>query len=107
MSFTSIQKLAKNFEQFSPFDETLITGALSNVSLSTEDLNGLTILTTQLIAFCKNNKATPDNTAENEIETGKRTKTELFQLFFTKIKKDLLQYEHHETLDKFDVNVPE
>ena len=107
MSFTSLPKLAKNFKQFSWFDETLITGALSNESLSTEDLNGLTNLTTQLIAFCKNNKATPDNTAENEIETGKRTKAELFRLFFTKFKKDLLQYEHQETLDKFEVNVPQ
>ena len=69
--------------------------------------NGLTNLTTQLIAFCKNNTATPDSTAENEIETGKRTKSELFQLFFTKFKKDLLQYEHQETLDKFELNVPE
>ena len=107
MSFTSIQKLAKNFKKLSSFDETLITGPLSNASLSTEDLNGLTNLTTQLIAFFKNNKATPDNTAENEIETGKRTKAEFFQFFFTKFKKDLLQYEHQETLDKFEVNVPE
>ena len=107
MSFTSLQKLAKKFKQFSSFDETLITGALSNASLSTEDLKGLTNLTTQLIAFCKNNKATPDNTAENEKETGKRTKAELFQLFFTKFKKDSLQYEHQETMKKFEVNVPE
>ena len=85
----------------------MITGFLSNASLSTEDSNGLTNLTTQLMAFCKNNQATLDNTSENEIETGKRTKTELFQLFFTKFKKYLLQYEHQETLDMFEVSEPE
>ena len=107
MSFTSLQKLAKNFEQFSSFDQTLITGALSCTSLSEENLKELTNLTAQMITFCKENKCIPDNTAELEIETGKRTKTELFQLFLSKFKKDLLSYEHQETLDKFEVNVPE
>ena len=107
MSFTSLQKLAKNFKQFSSFDETLIPGALSCTSLSEENLNELTNLTTQMITFCKENKCIPDNTAELESETGKRTKTELFQLFLSKFKKDLLSYEHQETLDKFEVNVPE
>ena len=36
MSFTSLQKLAKSFKQFSSFEETLITGALSCTSLSEE-----------------------------------------------------------------------
>ena len=90
MSFTSLQKLAKNFKQFSSFDKTLITGALSNKSLATERLNELTNLTTQLITFCKDNKNTPGKTAEHEIENGKRTKAELFQLFLTKFK-NLLQ----------------
>ena len=107
MNFTSLQKLAKNFNQFLSFDETLITGALSCTSLSVENLNELTNLTTQMITFCKENKCIPDNTAELERETGKRTKTELFQLFLSKFKKDLLSYEHQETLDKFEVNVPE
>ena len=107
MSFTSLQKLAKNFKQFSSFDETLITGALSCTSLSEEYINELTNLTTQMITFCKENKCIPDNTAELESETGKRTKTELFQLFVSKLKKDLLSYEHPETLNKFEVNVPE
>ena len=107
MSFTSLQKLAKNFKQFSSFDETLITGALSRTSLSEENLNELTNLTTQMIKICKENKCIPDNAAELEIETGKRTKTEIFQLFLSKFKKDLLSYEHQETLDKFEVNVPE
>ena len=61
-----------------------------------------------MITFCKENKCIPDNTAEHErSETGKRTKTELFQLFLSKFKKDLLNYKHQETLDKFEVNVPE
>ena len=107
MNFTSLQKLAKNFTQFSSFDETLIIGALSSTSLSKENLNELTNLATQMITFCKENKCIPDNTAELENETGKRTKTELFQLFLSKFKKDLLNYEHQETLDKFEVNVPE
>ena len=107
MSFTSLQKLAKNFKQFSPFDETLLTVALSSTSLSAENLNELTNLTTQMITFCKVNKCIPDNTAEHESEIGKRTKPELFQVFFSKFKKDLLNYEHQETLDKFEVNVPE
>ena len=107
MSFTSLQKLAKNFTQFLSFDETLITGALSCSSLSEENINELTNLTTQMNTFCKENKCIPDNTAELESETGKRTKTELFQLFLSKFKKDLLSYEHQETLDKFEVNVPE
>ena len=107
MSFTSLQKLAKNFKQFSSFDETLITGALSCTSLSEENQNELTNLTTQMITFCKENKCIADNTAEVESETGKRTKTELFQLFLSKFKKDPLGYEHQETLDKFEVNVPE
>ena len=106
MSFTSLQKLAKNFKQFSSFDETLITGALSCTSSSEENLNELTNLT-QMIKFCKENKCIPDNTAELESETGKRFKTELFQLFLSKFKKDLLSYEHQETLEKFEVNVPE
>ena len=105
MSFTSLQKLAKNFKQFSSFDETLITGALSSTSLSEENINEWTKLTNQMITFCKENKCIPDNTAEHEIETGKRTKTELFQLFFSKFKKDLLSYEHQETLDKSEVNL--
>ena len=107
MSFTSLQKLAKNFKQFSSFDETLITGALSSTSLSEENINDLTNLTNQMITFCKENKCIPDNTAEHESETGKRTKTELFQLLLSKFKKDLLSYEHQETPDKFEVNVPE
>ena len=107
MNFTSLQKLAKNFKQFLSFDETLITGALSCTSLSEENLNELTNLTTQMIAFCKENKCIPDNTAELERETGKRTKTELFQLFLSKFKKDQLSYEHQEKLDKFEVNLPE
>ena len=78
MSFTSLQKLAKNFKQFSSFDESLITGALSCTSLSEENLNELTNLTTQMIKFCEENKSIPDNTAEIESETEKRTKTELF-----------------------------
>ena len=60
-----------------------------------------------MITFCKENKCIPDKTAELESETGKRTKTELFQLFLSKFKRDLLRYEHQETLDKFEVNVPE
>ena len=107
MSFTSLQKLAKNFKQFSSFDEILITRALSCTSLSEENLNELTNLTTQMITFCKENKCIPNNTAELESETGKRTKTKLFQLFLSKFKKDLLSYEHQETLDKFEVIVPE
>ena len=107
MSFTSLQKPAKNCKQFSSFDETLITGALSSTSLSEENLNELTNLTTQMITFCKEIKYIPDNTAKLESETGKRTKTGLFQLFRSKFKKDLLYYEHQETLDKFEVNVPE
>ena len=75
MSFTSLQKLAINFKQFLSFDETLITGALSCTSLSGENINELTKLTTQMITFCKENKCIPDNTAELESETGKRTKT--------------------------------
>ena len=78
MNFTSLQKLAKNFKQFLSFDENLITGAFSCISLSEENLNELTNLTTQMITFCKENKCIPDNTAELERETGKRTKTELF-----------------------------
>ena len=93
MSFTSLQKLAKNYRQFSSFDETLITGALSSTSLSEENLNELTNLTTQMITFCKENKCITDNTAEHErSETGKRPKTELFQLFLSKFKKDILNY---------------
>ena len=107
VSFTSLKKLAKNFKKFSSFDETLITGVLSSTSLSAENLNELTNLTPQMITFCKENKCIPDNTAENESETGKRTKTELFQLLFSKFMKDLLKYEHQETMDKFEVNVPE
>ena len=107
MSFSSLQKLAKNFKQFSSFDETLITGALSSTSLSEENLNELTNLTNQMITFCKEKKCIPDNTAEHDSGTGKRTKTELFQLFLSKFKKELLNYEHQETLDKFEVNVPE
>ena len=53
MNFTSLQKLAKNFTQFSSFDETLIIGALSSTSLSKENLNELTNLATQMITFCK------------------------------------------------------
>ena len=106
MSFTSLQKLAKNFKQFSSLNETLITGALSSTSLSEENINEFTNLTTQMITFCKENKCKPGNTAEHEGETGKRTKTELFQLFLSKYKKDLLSYEHQETLDKFEMNVP-
>ena len=60
-----------------------------------------------MITFCKENKCISDNTAELESETGIRTKTELFLLFLSKFKKDLLSYEHQETLDKFEVNVPE
>ena len=45
-------------------------------------------------------------TAEHDNENGKRTKAKLFQLFLTNFKKDLLQYEDHETLDRFEVNVP-
>ena len=60
-----------------------------------------------MITFCKENKCIPENTAELESETGKRTKTELFQLFLSKFKKDLLSYEHQETLNKFEVNEPE
>ena len=67
----------------------------------------MTNLTTQMITFRKENKCIPDNTAEHERETGKRSKTELFRLFLSKFKKDLLNYEHQETLDKFEVNVPE
>ena len=107
MSFTSLQKLAKKLKLFSSFDETLITGALSCTSLSEENINDLTNLTTQMITFCMENKCIPDNTAELESETGKRTKSELFQLFVSKFRKDLLSYEHEETLDKFEVNVPE
>ena len=107
MSFTSLQKLAKNFKQFLSFDETLITGALSSTSLSEENLNELTNLTNQMVTFCKENKCIPDNNAKHESETGIRTKTKLFQFFFSKFKKDLLNYEHQETLDKFELNVPE
>ena len=106
MSFTSLQKLAKNFKQFSSFDETLLSGVLSCTSLSEKNLNGMTNLTTQMITFCKENKCIPDNTAVLGSENGKRTKTELLQLFLSKFKKDLLSYEHQETLDKFEVNVP-
>ena len=107
MSFTSLQKLAKNFKQFLSFDETLITGALSSTSLSAENLNELTNLKTQMITFCKENKCITENAAEHESGTGKRTKTELFRLFLSKFKKELLNYEHQETLDKFEVNVPD
>ena len=107
MSFTSLQKLAKNFKQFLSFDETLITGALSCTSLSEKNINELTNLTNRTITFCKENKCIPDKTAELKSETGKRTKTELFQLFLSEFRKDLLSYEHQETLDKFEVNVPE
>ena len=69
MSFTSLQKLAKNFKQFSSFDETLISGALSCTSLSEENLNELANLTTQMITFCKENKCIPDNIAKLESET--------------------------------------
>ena len=106
MSFTPLQKLSKNFKQFSSFDETLITGALSSTSLSEKNLNELTNLTTQMITFCKENKYIPDNTAEHGSETGKRTKIELFQLFLFKFKKDLLNYEHQDTPDKFEMRVP-
>ena len=68
---TSLQKLAKNFKQFSSFDETLITGALSNTSLSAENLNEMTNLTTQMITFFKENKCIPVNTAEQESATRK------------------------------------
>ena len=77
MSFTSLQKLAKNFKQFLSFDETLITGALSCTSLSEENINELTNLTNQMITFCKENKCIPDKTAEHESETGKRTNTSI------------------------------
>ena len=108
MSFTSLQKLAKNINQFLSFDDTFITGALSSTSLSEENLNELPNLTTQMLTFCKENKCITDNTAEHErSETGKRSKTELFQLLLSKFKKDLLNYEHQETLDKCEVNVPE
>ena len=60
-----------------------------------------------MITFCKENKCIPDNTAELESETGKRTKTELFQLLLSKFKRNLLSYEHQETLDNFEVNKPE
>ena len=60
-----------------------------------------------MITYCKENKNIPDNTAEHDSGTGKRTKTELFQLFLSKFEKDLIYYEHQETLDKFEVNVPE
>ena len=106
MSFTSLQKLAKIFQQFSSFDETFITGALSSTSLSVKNLNELTNLTTQKITFCKENKCIPDNTTEHESEIGKRTKTEPFQLFLSNFHNDLLNYEYQETLDKFEVNVP-
>ena len=86
---------------------TLITGALASTSLSEENLNELTNLTTQMITFCKDNKCVPETTAKHECETGLRTKLVLFQLFLSKFKKDLLNYEHQETLDKFEVNVPE
>ena len=99
--------MAKNYKQFSSFDKTLITGASSCTFLSEENPNEMTILTTQMITFCRENKCIPDNTAELESETGKRTKTEIFRLFLSKFKKDLLSYEHQETLDKFEVNVPE
>ena len=36
----------------------------------------------------------------------KTNKAELHQLLLTNFKKDLLQYERQETLDKFEVNVP-
>ena len=60
-----------------------------------------------MITFCKENKCIPDNTAEHESDIGKLTKAELFQLFLSKFKKDQLNYEHQETLNKFEVNVPE
>ena len=106
MSFTSLQKLAQIFKIFSSFDETLITGAISNTSLSAENLNELTNLTTQIITFCKENKCIPVNITQQESETGKRRNTELFQLFLTKFKNDL-NYENQETLDNFEVNVQE
>ena len=105
--FYFFTQASANFKQFLSFDETFITGALSSTSLSEENINELTNLTTQMITFCKENKCKPDNTTEHEGETGKRTKTELFQLFVSKFKKDLLSYEHQETLDKFEMNVPE
>ena len=61
--FTSLQKLAKNCKHFSSFDETLVNGALSNNSLSAENKNDLTNLTTQMITFCKQNKCIADITA--------------------------------------------
>ena len=60
MSFTSLQKLAKNFKQFSLFEETLMTGVLANTSLSEENFNELTNLTTQMVTFGKENKFIPD-----------------------------------------------
>ena len=107
MSLTSLQKLVKNFKQFSSFDETLITGALSNTSLSAENLNELSKLKKEKITFCKENKCIPDHTGEHESETGIRTKAELFKFFLTKFMKDLINYERQETLDKFEGNLPE
>ena len=74
MSFTSLKKTSK---KFSSFDETLITVGLSTTSLSAEILIRLTNLTTQKITFCKEKICILDNTAEQESETGKRTKTTL------------------------------
>ena len=107
MNFTSLQKLAVNFKQLSSLDETFITGASSNTSLSAENLNKLTNLTFQTIIFCKEKKFLPTKPAEHTIENGKQTKAHLYQLFLTKFKKDLLQYEHKETVTKFEVNAPE
>ena len=74
MSFTSQKRVAKNFKQFSSFDETLITGALSNSSLSAENLSELTNFTTQWTIFHKENKCIPDEPAEHTIKNGKQTK---------------------------------
>ena len=60
-----------------------------------------------MITLCKENRSIPDKPTEHRANNGKQTKAELNQLFHTKFTKDLLQYEHPETLEKFEVNVPE
>ena len=59
MSFTSLQKLAKNFKVFFIW-QTLITGDFANTSLSEENFNELTDITTQMITFGKENKCIPN-----------------------------------------------
>ena len=58
-----------------------------------------------MITFCTENKCKSEP-VEQTINSGKQTKEYLYQLFITKCKKDLLQCEHQESLEKFEGNEP-